>query len=267
MLICGVGRAMFERRSIFAVVMLCAVHLLSAQIQIIPQEKLLEVVEPKVVDSALSFTSNKVDFGTIEEMSGVWQGSARLVNNGNDTVVITRLKSTCGCLQVEAERRVLAPKTQTEVTLKYYPRGHAGRVRQRVLVYTKVSEESPSAILTLQGVVTASADRSDDYPYTRGALRLRQDELQIEKSQSQRIRIACMNGGSVMLRPVADSFLTSKELKVYFEPAELAPKQEGDMVVEYTPTEGAREVEILKIYINGLNLSPRYCVIDIKLKE
>ena len=247
--------------------MLCAVQLLSAQIRIIPQDKLLEVAEPKSLSSGLQFTPDRVDFGTIDEMSGVWQGSSRLVNSGNDTVIITRLKSTCGCLKAEIERRVLAPKEQTEVILKYYPRGHAGRVMQRVFVYTNLSEENPLARLRLEGLVTASADRSDDYPYTRGALRLRQEALQIDRTQSQSLRVACMNGGSTILRPKTDAMLTSKELNVYFEPAELAPKQEGDMVVEYRPSEGTKKAENLKIYINGLNLPPRHCVVEIKLKE
>ena len=254
-------------RGFVAAIILCAVQLLSAQIRIIPQDKLLEVAEPKSLSSGLQFVPDRVDFGTIDEMSGVWQGSSRLVNSGNDTVVITRLKSTCGCLKAEIERRVLAPKEQTEVILKYYPRGHAGQISQRLFLYTTLSDSAPSAILRLQGVVTASADRSDDYPYTRGALRLRQEALQIDGMQPQTLRVACMNGGSVVLRPMADAMLTSKGLKVRFEPAELAPKQEGDMVIEYLPVESAKKGEILKIYINGLNLSPRHSVVEIKLKE
>lgn len=255
-------------RGFIVVMMLCAVQLLSAQIRIIPQDKLLEASEPKMVNnSSLRFVTEEINFGTIEEMSGVWQGSAKLVNDGADTIVVTRLKSTCGCLKAEVEQKVLAPKEQTIVLLKYYPRGHAGRVMQRVFVYTNLSEENPLARLRLEGLVTASADRSDDYPYTRGALRLRQEALQIDRTQSQSLRVACMNGGSTILRPKTDAMLTSKELNVYFEPAELAPKQEGDMVVEYRPSDGTKKAENLKIYINGLNLPPRHCVVEIKLKE
>ena len=85
------------RRSSIFVIMLCAVQLLSAQIRIIPQER-LEAANPKATEnSPLQFRPSEVDFGTIEEMSGRWQGSAELVNIGVDTVVITQIKSTCGC--------------------------------------------------------------------------------------------------------------------------------------------------------------------------
>jgi hypothetical protein len=240
---------------------------MSAQIRIISQDKVHEAANPKVASTSLQFVAEEVDFGTIEEMSGVWQGSAKLVNRGKESIALTQIKTTCGCLKVEVPKRVLAPKEELAVTLKYYPRGHAGRVLQRVLIYTNGSSDAPSAILRLRGMVTASADRSDDYPYTRGALRLRQEALQIDGMQPQTLRVACMNGGSVVLRPMADAMLTSKGLKVRFEPAELAPKQEGDMVIEYLPVESAKKSEILKIYINGLNLSPRHCVVEIKLKE
>ena len=63
------------------------VQSLSAQIRIIPQEKLLEAATPKTISSSLRFSSERVDFGTIDEMSGVWQGSAVLSNGGSDTVV------------------------------------------------------------------------------------------------------------------------------------------------------------------------------------
>ena len=60
-------------RGVVAVIMLCIAQLLSAQIRIIPQTKLLEA-EPKSVEgSPLRFATEEVSFGTIDEMSGVWQ--------------------------------------------------------------------------------------------------------------------------------------------------------------------------------------------------
>ena len=252
------------RRGAIAVVLLCAVQLLSAQIRIIPQDKLLEASELKTAEnSPLRFVVEKVNFGTIDEMSGVWQGSAKLQNMSADTIVVTQTKTTCGCLKAEVAKRILAPKEIVNVTLKYYPRGHAGRVRQRVLLYSNRSSDKPSALLNFEGLVTASQDRSDDYPYSRGTLRLRQERVVLGGKEREVVRIACMNGGSTILKPAVDSRFLPKCVSVRFEPAELAPKQEGDMVVEYTPqgaNEGTRSV---KLYINGLNVAPRESTIEI----
>lgn len=251
------------RRVYVFVMMLWAVQLVSAQIRIIPQKQ-LEAANPQVAASSpLQFVPCVVDFGTIEEMSGVWQGSAKLENTGADTIVLTQIKTTCGCLKAEVQQRVLAPKESIVVALKYYPRGHAGRVMQRVLIYTNRSVDQPSAILQLKGDVTASADRSDDYPYTRGTLRLRQDVVRLESMQRQIMRVACMNGGSTTLRPGVDTLLTTKGLKVRFEPAVLAPKQEGDMVVEYVPQTSDSAKKEAKIYLKIAGVSPRNGVVDV----
>ena len=255
-------------RGVVVMMMLCAAQLLSAQIRIIPQDKLLEASEIKSAEnSTIRFASGEVSFGTIDEMLGVWQGSAVLVNSGNETVAITQVKTTCGCFKAELPKRVLASKERMTVTLKYYPRGHAGRVKQRLLVYTNLSSEKPSAVLTLSGLVAASADRSDDYPYTRGVLRLRQEQVVFEGSGRQVQRIAFMNGGSTELKLEVDTNLLPKGVSVRFEPSKVAPKGQGDIVVEYNPTAVTSPTNLGKIYIKGLNLPPRQSAIDVILKN
>lgn len=250
-------------RYLICLLVLCVSQVASAQIRIIPQDKVHQAANPKVADSPLQFVAEEVNFGTIEEMSGVWQGSAKLLNRGKESIALTQIKTTCGCLKVEVPRRVLAPKETMTMTLKYYPRGHAGQVMQRVLVYTNGSSNAPSAILQLRGFVTASADRSDDYPYSRGVLRLRQERLTFKGGERGVLRVACMNGGSTTLRLAVDSLLTSKGLRARFEPVVLAPKGEGDMVVEYNPAENGQRLRVLRLYIKGLNMPPRQSYIEV----
>lgn len=245
------------------VAMLCVAQIVSAQIRIIPQSQ-LEAATPKATeDSPLRFQPTEVNFGTIEEMSGVWHGSAKLVNIGTDTVAITQIKSTCGCLKAELQDRVLSPKESVVVALKYYPRGHAGRVMQRVILYANGAPDRPAAILQLKGLVTASEDRSDDYPYSRGTLRLRQEVVRFEATGEQIMRVACMNGGSTILQPKIDTLLSSKGLKVRFEPAVLAPKAEGYMVVTYTPKDKVAESVTKKIHLKLPGVPPRHGVVEV----
>ena len=250
-------------KKILLAVALCAVHFASAQIRIIPQDVVRKAADIEVVDGSLQFRPSGVDFGTIDEMSGVWQGSAKLQNMGADTLVVTQIKTTCGCLKAELSKRVIAPKETINVALKYYPRGHAGRVRQRVLVYSNRSSEKPSAVLTLTGMVTASQDRSDDYPYYRGVLRLRQEQVELRGGVREVQRVACMNGGSVVLKPSIEGHFLPKGVCVRFEPAELAPKQEGDIVIEYTPQSETQQRQSVKLFIKGLNVAPRESAIEI----
>ena len=253
-------------KALLLTVALCAVQFVSAQIRIISQDAVRKAADIEVAESSLQFKPQSVDFGTIDEMSGVWQGSAKLRNSGAETLAITQIKSTCGCLKAELSKRVIAPNEEIAVALKYYPRGHAGRVRQRVLLYTNLSSEKPSAVLTLTGLVTASEDRSDDYPYTRGVLRLRQDTVRLS-GEREVLRVAFMNGGSTELNLAADANLLPNGVSVRFEPSKVAPKGQGDMVVEYNPTTETAPTTLGKIYIKGLNLPPRQSAIDVILKN
>lgn len=253
-------------RGALTVMLLCAVQFVSAQIRIIPQDAVRKATDIEAIESSLQFVPSGVDFGTIDEVSGVWQGGAKLRNLGADTLVITQIKSTCGCLKAETTKRVIAPKEEVAVALKYYPRGHAGRVRQRVLLYTNLSNERPSAVLTLTGLVTASEDKSFYYPYTRGVLRLRQDAVRLSGEREVQ-RIAIMNGGSTELKLEVDTYLLPKGVSVRFEPSKIAPKGQGDMVVEYNPTTDTTPANLGKIYIKGLNLPPRQSAIEVILKN
>ena len=105
-------------RGVVATVLLCAVQMLSAQIRIIPQERLLEADPKAFANSPLRFASDEVSFGTIDEMLSLWQGSAVLRNEGAEPLSITQIKSTCGCLKAELPKRVLAPKESIKVALK-----------------------------------------------------------------------------------------------------------------------------------------------------
>ena len=250
-------------KRVVVVMLLCTVHFVSAQIRIISQDVVRKAAEIEVADDSLQFRINGVDFGTIDEMSGVWQGRAELRNLGNDTLVVTQIKTTCGCLKADITKRLLAPAESVNVGLKYYPRGHAGRVKQRVLVYTNCSNEKPSAVLNLTGLVTASQDRSDDYPYTRGVLRLRQEQVVFNGRERQVQRIACMNGGSMALKPTVDNHFLPKGVSVRFEPAELVPKQEGDMVIVFEPQGELTDAKRVKLFINGLGVAPRESAIEI----
>ena len=121
--------------------------------------------------------------------------------------------------------------------------------------------------MNLTGLVTAAQDRSDDYPYTRGVLRLRQERVVLSGGEQQVQRIACMNGGSETLKPMADTNFLPRGVSVRFEPMELAPKQEGDMIVEYQPQSAVTAPKPMKLYIKGLGVAPRESAIDIVIEN
>lgn len=235
---------------------LCIGSVAQAQIRIIPQSKIDSIKTPTTVAvRAMEFKGgNNLSFGTIAEKDGVWSQSIEWKNIADQPLVVTRVSSSCSCLRVEVDRTPVNSGAKGSVTLRYDPRNRSGKVSQRAMIYTNLSDKLPTAVLSLEGEVRPKADRRDDYPYLRGGLALRQDTILMHRGEE--INVACMNVGNQPLRLAADTLLSSRGLVMQTQPRELKAGEEGDMVIKYTPTTNA-EQKVLRLYIGGLQLPPR----------
>lgn len=265
------GCNMLRRVKIYLLVLaaIIACGSASAQIKLISREKLDSVANPRTVEGAKMLFEGgaTISFGTISEDADKWEKTLVWRNGGDETLVVTRVTTTCSCLQAVAEKGAVKRGGKSVIRLIYHPKGHPGKVEQRVFIYTNLSQSKPTAILTLKGEVTPSADHSDDYPYHRGELRLRCDTVHLKGDRVQTERIACLNSGSRVMRLVADSMLSSRGLTLRTEPEVLVAGEEGDLLVTYTPEKDAARPLWLKLYIKGLALPLREREIYIKFES
>lgn len=238
----------------------------SAQIRIIPQSKIDSVRNPATVASrAMQFKGgNSIMLDTIAEDSGVWKQRLEWQNIGERTLVITRISSSCSCLRAESDRTPVKSGEKGSITLSYNPSGRLGGVHQRVMIYTNLSDERPTAVINLGGYVLPKTNRSGDYPCLRGGLALRRDTLQIELTGQT--RIACMNVGKTALKLTADTLLSSRGVRMYTEPRQLQPGQEGDMIITYRP-QGNEMPDFVRLTILGLQLPPRQRTLVLQVIE
>lgn len=225
-----------------------------AQIRIIPRESIEQVARPSTVaGSTMTIEGgNAISFGSIEEDGGVWECKVAWSNQGETPLVITRISSSCSCLQAEATRNAVRASEKGYITLRYYPKGHAGRVTQRVLIYTNLSDKQPTAVVTVSGVVEPSADRRGDYPCMLGTLLLRRDTITVHRGEQ--VRVACMNGGEQPLRVSTDALLSPQGVKAYTEPRELKAGEEGDLVITLPAELNTRR---MPLYLQGIRVAPR----------
>ena len=237
-----------------------------AQIRIIPQTKIDSIKQPATLDTrAMEFRGgNNLSFGTINEADGVWEGVIEWQNVGERQLVITRTSSSCSCLRAEVDRTPVKAGEKSSITLQYDPRNRSGRVSQRVMIYTNLSEKLPTAVLTLEGEVRPLADRRGDYPYLRGELALRRDTIMAKKGEE--IRVACMNVGTKPLRIVADSLLSGRNVVAYTEPRVLQAGEEGDLVIRYK-IDDRDSRPMPHLYLTGLNLPPRQRCLVVKFED
>ncbi len=236
----------------------------SAQIRIIPREKLDSVNNvSSIAASPLRIEGgSRLSFGSIAEDGGVWHRTIYLVNESASPIAIRNVSSSCSCLQGEFAERVVRAGARVAMTVKYNPKGHPGSVSQRLFVYTSLDEQRPTLVVTLEGKVAISANRSGDYPYSRGELLLRRNEIELDGSG--RYRVACMNSGQRSLQIEADTLISSRGIKAYTQPAKLEAGAEGDLVIECNEP---MQESSLRLYLKGLTLAPRERMIVLQKKE
>lgn len=215
----------------------------------------------------LFFDEYTHDMGTIYESDTVQVISFAFENVSNEVVEITDIVTNCGCTTSFCGKKNFNPGEKGTVTVKFDPHRRSGTVDTNAFVYTSLSSARPVAKLTLLGNVI---DRNEwrHLPCVMGSMRLKSKEACFEpvrNGTAPQVRIACANVGTSPLR------LFSRMLPPYAafatEPAELAPGEEGDLVITVNgsllPEDGADGFEILVEGVEG-RISDR--IIKVRLK-
>ncbi len=225
----------------FLTLILCLVYAGAvAHIKLVPKAVLDSVANPRTVASALVVGQSMVEFGRIAEADRVEQ-SIEIKNVGREPIAY-RTTTSCRCLT--ATSGVIRGGESGRLTLSFAGKGFPGPFSHRVLVYI-ANQSYPTAVLSVKGYVVADSDRTGDYPYTCGALLLRQRGVKIESNTTE--RIACMNGSGRAVIVTKDSLLSAANIEVYTEPRTLQAGQQGDLVI----TLRGEKREKLKLYIEG----------------
>lgn len=129
-----------------------------------------------VASGQLRWLSTEYDFGTWREASGPRTGVVKAVNEGPDTVIITRVKPSCGCTAAGYDRDPIAPGDTTTVSFTYDPARRPGTFAKTVRVYI-AGQDSPTIIHIRGTIVGTPASLAADYPIEYGALRLATDHV------------------------------------------------------------------------------------------
>ena len=237
--------------------------MLRAQLPTIPKEVRKAAMPTTLEGEWMLFEGGTThSFDTISEDDTSWHTQLHWSAKEGNKLTITRIQSSCGCLVAKLDRRMSVNASEGVIDVTYYPKGHAGKVNQRLFVYTTLSEEKPTAIITIVGRVTPSLDRSGDYPHSIGVLGLRQKSAAVPERGGE-ARIAVMNCGSTPLRISHDKRLSTPNLTAHTEPEVLEKGAEGDLVITYTPTKG----EALMLYLTGINTPPRERKIEVTIEK
>lgn len=195
-------------------------------------------------------------------------------NKSTQPLTVQKLVTSCGCTQAQISKKQLAAGDTAMVTVRYNPYAQAGRVFTRVFIYTSLSDNRPTAALTLTGEVTPTADLWKDYRYAFGTLRVRRKSVSFGKvfANTHSVEtIPCVNSGSRPLKVKATAGFLPAYLTLRCEPAELEPGQSGELILQLDGSklpkgDGTFQAR-LSILLDGVSAAPSSRTITVNIGE
>lgn len=122
-------------------------------------------------DGIVRWLEMQHDFGTIHEQDGKVSCTMRLVNDGDSELIITQVRTSCGCTAAGYDKAPIAPGDTARITVTYDPVARPGEFNKDVFVYTNGSPRRSS--VSIHGTVIAQPETLNEfYPVAAGAMRM-----------------------------------------------------------------------------------------------
>ena len=191
--------------------------------------------------SALVFSAESVNLGTISEDGGVVTAYVEARNGGAIPIYILKIETSCGCTSVDYPREAIQPNQSVRVGVSFDPMNRPGRFERDVAVV--VSDCDAPVILGVRGYVEPRERTVDElYPFDMGGgLRLSTTSRAfgyLEQGWHSEESIEYVNTSQSAVSVVLES-VHSSELLTVDMPRSIAPGERGSILLRYAlPEDG-----------------------------
>ena len=273
-----------KRAALFVITFLLLLSFpLQAQTKRLSREAIDSVRNIKVHekgDSILVFAVKVVEFGTIYESDSARTFSFQFRNSSNERIVLQSVSANCGCIYSRCEKYEYEPGEEGTLYVKFNPKGRSGTVDKNIFVYAMTAKdfysdtetENPRSMLVAKLTLLGNVVDTNEWrhlPVAMGSLRLKRKDVTFEPvmpGTSPQMRISCANVGTTPLRLF--SRLLPEFMTFATEPAELAPGEDGDIVITVDgnrlPKNGNNKFNVLVEGVEG-RVSDR--MLEIKIEN
>lgn len=155
------------------------------------------------------------DFGVILEENGKVSCSIRLVNTGDESLLIIKAQAACGCTGVNYPEAPIQPGDTALVGISYNPSGRPGEFSKEVLIHTNTVPKR-TTLEIIGNVIPTDATLDQRYPLRAGALRVSQAFIpfgDIEKGSNKLLYLTAYNASTDTL------LVTAAGAKQHIRPA------------------------------------------------
>ena len=215
------------------------------QIRIVPREQL--ELNLSADSQALAFDTTELSLTSLSEDSEPVTVVFPVKNVSSRTIYLTRVSSSCSCLQPEPFDGFLklSPGESSEIRAVYNPEGHPGKFSRKLFVYTAASEDTPAAVLTVNADVAWSSNLQTEFPVRCGNLLLARAEVTLSGGKvmlsggekllackKEIVSIRCYNASSKAMRLSAQTDFVPFPVVMHCEPQVLRSGERGRIVLE-----------------------------------
>lgn len=195
-------------------------------------------VLPLMGQPVITFDMQRHDFGRIEEHAGHVTHSFAFENTGNDTLIINKVRSSCGCAVAEMPNDPIAPGEKGVIKVTFNPEGRPGAFSKAIYVYANTDPDR--TILRIIGEVMRSSqvviEDTPQYAYRIGDMAVNTLHVALSKVPKGRVDTAEMIVENVGVEPIAPQAINvPSHMHIECIPDTLVRSQQGILRITYDP--------------------------------
>ncbi len=187
--------------------------------------------------STVSFDELIHDFGKIKEENGKAVHKFKFTNKGKKPIIITNVKSTCGCTTPEWTKTPTLPGKEGFIRVEFDPHQRPGAFSKQVKIFNNIT--STPITLEIKGIVIQKTKKLEDiYRHQLGGIRLKSRHLafaRVLNTQPKTQSIEFVNNSDKPVTVSVNEKSLRKFLKVSISPKQVAAKKRGTIKVTYDP--------------------------------
>ena len=200
-----------------------------------------------------SFTEESYDFGTVVE--GVQATHVfKFTNTGNEPIVISGVRASCGCTTPKWPKEAILPGKTAEIKAIYNSKGRPGNFNKSIRVTSNAVEQTKT--LYIKGSVEKEPPRVYTEEEKAASPKVSIDRLEYnfgKVQQGEKI------SRTVKIKNTGKEPLKVKEVKsacycvaVLKTSGDIAPGQEGELTIAYSPKGQNERVDRVSIMTNDI---------------
>ena len=219
----------------------------------------------------INFAKVKHDYGNLQQKNGPAKYVFRYTNTGGKPVIISDVKSSCGCTTPSWSKAPIAPGQKGFVEVVYDPRNRPGRFSKTITITSNASN-SPVVLSISGNVLEKQNSIAETYPQKVGDLLIDKVYLNFGNIYNDETKVQTFK---IYNPTTSDMKLSAYKSKldyatVTFSPTVLKPKQSGKITVKF---EGAKVNDwdyvrgLIYLNINGTRITSKRLQVSAIVKE